>query len=122
MSKMINDIYKNTSLKLEKKCKSINDIQNENNFIVSYSDQMQKNCLIIKDFLNFNVYNHKNLLDKRNYSKNIIQKLFLYFKNNNNKLPPDWTNQDIEIERLICDYISGMTDRFAINLYKEIYE
>ena len=33
-------------------------------------------------------------------------------------------NEDlnIEIERLICDYISGMTDRFALNLYKEICE
>ena len=30
--------------------------------------------------------------------------------------------QDIEIERLISDYISGMTDRFATKLYKEIYE
>jgi dGTP triphosphohydrolase len=68
------------------------------------------------------VYNHVDLLDKRNYSKNIVHKLFIYFKKNNNKLPKDWINQDIEIERLICDYISGMTDRFAINLYKEIYE
>ena len=41
---------------------------------------------------------------------------------NNKKLPLDWINQEIEIERLICDYISGMTDRYALNLYKEINE
>ena len=122
MSNMINDIYENTSININNKYKSINEIQNHNNFIISYSDKMKKNCNTVKEFLNIYVYNHKNLLDKRNYSKNIVNKLFVYFKNNNNKLPLDWITQDIEIERLICDYISGMTDRFAINLYKRIYE
>ncbi len=122
MSKMINDIYENTSSNLINKYKSINEIKNYSNFIVSYSNQMKNNCSIIKEFLNSNVYNHKNLIDKRNYSKIVINKLFVYFKNNNNKLPSDWITKDIEIERVICDYISGMTDRFAINLYKDIYE
>ncbi len=122
MSNMINDIYQTTSTKLTNNIKLIDDVYNHNNFIVSYSDRMKRNCTIIKEFLNIHVYNHKNLIDKRNYSKNIIHKLFEYFKKNNNKLPSDWLNQDIEIERLICDYISGMTDRFATNLFKEIYE
>ena len=68
------------------------------------------------------VYNHSHLSDKRQYSKKVISTLFTYFVKNNNKLPIDWRNQNIEIERLICDYISGMTDRFALNLYKEISE
>ena len=56
------------------------------------------------------------------YALSLEYKLFSYFKNNNNKLPIDWINLNVEIERLICDYISGMTDRFALNLYKEIHE
>ncbi len=122
MSSMITDIFKTTNLNLSRGFNLIEDIQNHKYFLVSFSDQMQNNCNIIKEFLNTYVYNHRNLLDKRNYSKNVVQKLFIYFKKNNNKLPKDWINQDIEIERLICDYISGMTDRFALNLYKEIYE
>ena len=119
---MINDIFKTTSSNLNNRYTSIKDIQKLNNFIVTYSEKMKKECNKIKEFLNTYVYNHKNLIDKRNYSKNVIQKLFIYFKKNNNKLPEDWTTQDIDIERLICDYISGMTDRFATKLYKEIYE
>ncbi len=122
MSKMINDIFKNTSEKLKKSYKSLSEIQNNNKFVVSYSDKMKENCKLIKEFLNTFVYNHKDLLNKRNYSKNVVHKLFIYFKNNTNKLPVDWLAQDTDIERLVCDYISGMTDRFAINLYKEIYE
>ena len=120
MSSMINDVFINTSSNLKNKYKSINDIQNHKNFVVSFSDIMKINCNNIKEFLHNYVYNHKNLIDKRNYSKNIVKKLFIYFKKNNNKLPKDWTTQDIDIERLICDYISGMTDRFAIKLYKDI--
>ena len=122
MSNMINDIYKFTSINLNNNFKLISDIQNNKNFIISYSIPMQDTCNEIKNFLTTYVYNHENLLNKRNYSKNVIHKLFLYFKKNNNKLPIDWRNQKIEIERLICDYISGMTDRFALNLYKEKYE
>ena len=122
MSSMINDIYTTTSLNLKKISESKEELQKFDKFIVTYSDKMQKNCNSVKEFLNEYVYNHKNLLEKRNFSKNVIKKLFLYFKNNNNKLPSDWTKQDIVIERLICDYISGMTDRFAIRLFKDIYE
>ena len=83
---------------------------------------MKNNCDIIKKLLFNKVYNHIHLSDKRQYSKKVISTLFTYFEKNNNKLPIDWRNQNIEIERLICDYISGMTDRFALNLYKEISE
>ena len=100
--------------------KTFNDFQNRNTFIVSFSDKMIENCSTIRSFLFTYVYNHKKLLEKRNYSKNVVNNLFEYFKNNNNKLPLDWRDQNIEIERLICDYISGMTDRFAIKLFKEI--
>ncbi len=122
MSKMVNDIHKNSSKNLNSNFHTIKDIQNYTTFVIKFSEKMKNNCNIIKNFLKINVYNHKNLLDKRNYSKKVVHKLFSYFKYNKNKLPQDWINQDIEIERLLCDYISGMTDRFALNLYKEIYE
>ena len=120
MSNMINDIYITTKKNLDDKIISINDIQQKNNFAVSFSNKMKKDCNQIKDFLFKCVYNHDKLMKKRNYSKDVVISLFSYFKKNNNKLPIDWRNLDIEIERLICDYISGMTDRFAVKLYKEI--
>ena len=120
ISNMINDIYETTKKNLiENNINSIDDIRKKNNFVVSFSNEMKKNCYIIKKFLFDKVYNHSHLSDKRQYSKKVISTLFTYFVKNNNKLPVDWRNQNIEIERLICDYISGMTDRFALNLYKD---
>ena len=121
ISNMINDVYENTKKNLKKNnIKSMDGIYKNNGFLVSFSNEMKDNCDTIKKFLFDKVYNHTNLSNKRIHSKKVISSLFSFFIKNNNKLPIDWKNQNIEIERLICDYISGMTDRFALNLYKDI--
>ena len=121
---MIYDIYYNTKKKLKNfEINSHASIINQPKFLVSMSKKMNENSLYIKDFLFDNVYNHKNLILKRNKAEEIIIKLFKYYKINYDKLPQDWKNIiTINNERNICDYISGMTDRFALNMYKSIYE
>jgi len=125
ISEMINDII-NNSLKMINKfnIKTINDIKSHNFFLISMSDNIKKECLDIRSFLYENVYNHPKLLKKRSNSENIIFKIFEYYKKNFEKLPKDWLLKgELEIqERIICDYISGMTDRYASKLYKSIYE
>ena len=88
------------------------------------SDNIKKECLDIRSFLYENVYNHPKLLKKRSNAENIIFKIFEYYKKNFEKLPNDWLLKgELEIqERIICDYVSGMTDRYASKLYKSIYE
>ena len=65
------------------------------------------------------MYNNKNVLDKNNNGKLIIKKLFNLIKKNPRKFP---LNKQISFDkfRAISDFISGMTDRYAINLYKSI--
>ena len=124
MSLMISDIYDQTikNIKINNH-NSIEDIQKNQYFVVSFSKDMKKNCDTIKCFLFDNVYNHKSLKLKRQNVENIIIKLFKYFYINSTKLPLDWrANKDLPIERIICDYISGMTDRYASRLYKNIYD
>ena len=98
------------------------DFQNYNNFIVTFSPSMQFKTKDIKLFLFDNVYNHQNLLDKRQNVEKIISNLFKYFYKSPNKLPGDWRSINEPIERVICDYISGMTDRYASRLHKDLYE
>ena len=123
ISKMISDIYEQTKLNINiLKINSFDDIKNQSKFLVSMSKIMNNNCLSISDFLHINVYNHQSLIIKRKRAEEIIVKLFNYFKTNPNNLPGDWNNKNTEIERNICDYISGMTDRYASRLYSSIYE
>ena len=65
------------------------------------------------------MYNNINVKIKNNKGKKIVKKLFDVI----NKNPRKFLNKNqliINKNRAIADYISGMTDRFAINLYKKI--
>ena len=74
----------------------------------------------IKDFLNRNMYNHKKVLSNTNKGKVIIKDLFKYLSKN----PKKYINKELfkseQEERVIADFIAGMTDRYAINLHKKI--
>ena len=73
----------------------------------------------IRFFLRINMYNNKSVLFKNNNGKKIIKKLF----NIINKKPSKFLNKHhvkFDKHRAVADYISGMTDRYAINLYKKI--
>ena len=57
-------------------------------------------------------------------SSNVIFKIFEYYEKNFENLPKDWLlkGETEAKQRIICDYVSGMTDRYASKLYKYIYE
>ena len=65
------------------------------------------------------MYNNKNVLTKNNKGKSIIKKLFGKIKQNPKKFI---SNEQLNYNkfRAISDFISGMTDRYAINLYNKI--
>ena len=124
ISFMINDIKINSLENINKfNIKNIEDIKSHDTFVISMSNEMKNECLEIRSYLYNNVYNHPKLLEKKSNAEMIIFKLFKYFEKNFNKLPKDWFSKnesDIK-QRIICDYISGMTDRYASKLYKSIY-
>ena len=104
----------------ENKIRNLNDIYKSKKNIVCFSDQMKNFDLSIKRFLKKKMYFHSKVNFKTNYGKNIITKLFTKIKSN----PREYINirkyYNSSIERIICDYIAGMTDRYAINLYNKI--
>jgi dGTPase len=118
---MVEDVIKNTKKNLKKiKPKSINDIYKSNIYIVNFSSKIKKFDKQIKLFLKNNMYNNKQVLINTNKGKNIIKKLFYYINNN----PKKFIHKDLihkyKKERATADFISGMTDRYAINLYSKL--
>ncbi len=123
MSLMIDDIYEQSSKNITNSgIENITELQNYNKFLVSFSPSMYEKSKQIKSFLFDNVYNHSNLIGKRKSVEQIILGLFKYFVNYPDKLPNDWRTLNEPIERITCDYISGMTDRYASILHKSLYE
>jgi dGTPase len=118
---MVVDVI-NTTNKNLKLCgtRSINDIYTQDKLIVDFSTKMKKIDKQIKEFLRFKMYNHKKVLINANKGKKIINILFKHLLNNPKKYIDVNMFENEHKERVIADFIAGMTDRYAINLHKNI--
>ncbi len=114
---IINSIKKNIRIN---NIKSINDIYNLNKAIVTFSSEINLFNVLIKKFLKKNMYLNKDIQKKTNQGKKIIKKLFLYVNKNPKKFFLTKNLNKKPKNRIVCDFIAGMTDRYAIELYKKI--
>ena len=118
---MVIDVINTTDKNLKRvKPRTVNDIYKQNRLIVDFSDKMKVLDRQIKDFLKANMYNHKKVIANTNRGKKIIYDLFKHLLKN----PKKYISKDLFLnerkERVIADFIAGMTDRYAINLHKKI--
>ena len=121
VNEMVNDIITNTKKKIKKeKIKSIQDVYNNKNLIVTFSKEMNLFDMSIKSFLKEKMYLSKNVLKKTNMGKKIIKFLFFKIKKNPSKFIKKLVYKKKSFERNICDFVAGMTDRYAINLYNSL--
>ena len=118
---MVKDIINNTKKNLIKqKIKNIKGIFNSKTPIVCFSKKMKKFDVYIKQFLMKNMYYSSDVLKKTNKGKKIINRLFKEINKNSKKYLKKNELLNENKERAVCDYIAGMTDRYAINLYNSI--
>jgi dGTPase len=121
INEMVNDIIFNTKKNIKKKkISSIKDIYECTNLLVSFSKEMELFNISIKSFLKERMYFSKNVLKKTNNGKKIIKELFLKIRKKPSKFIKKSVYQKNNIERNICDFIAGMTDRYAINLFNSL--
>ena len=88
--------------------------------IVTFSKQMKVFDKKIKVFLRKKMYYHKKVKINTLQGKKIIKKLFFSIKKNPERYINVSKYDKSNIARSICDFIAGMTDRYAINLYNQI--
>ena len=121
INEMVKDVITNTQRKIKKnKIKNMKDIYEANDQIVSFSDVMLDFDNEIKSFLKENMYNSKEVSKRTKQGKNIIKSLFNGIKKKPFKFIKTKSFKIYSKERSICDFIAGMTDRYAINLYNSL--
>tara|TARA_B100000686_G_scaffold184158_1_gene191000 strand:+ start:28 stop:1146 length:1119 start_codon:yes stop_codon:yes gene_type:complete len=115
---MVKDIIKNSIMNIKKyKIKKLIDVQNNENQTVIFTTKFHNIEKEIKEFLKIKMYNNKIVMKKNSNGKKIIKKLFKTILKKPNKFIKTLDLKNNK-HRAISDYISGMTDRFAIQLYK----
>ena len=121
---MIDDLIDNTKKNLKKfKIKTTRDIENCEEKLVCFSESMETMEKKLKIFLKKKMYMHPTIKTMNIKSKKIISDLFELFIKEPDLLPQKLNLCKDKRERYVnvCDYISGMTDKFAINTHKKYF-
>ena len=107
------------------KGKNMDNFEKHKLRLIDFSNNTKQDMEIISKYLFENMYRNKEVIFEREKCSKIIKDLFNIYNNNLNLLPNEWQekikNSKTESQkRVIGDYISGMTDRFAINQHIEL--
>ena len=105
------------------KGRNLGTLKNEKLKLIDFNKNTKQDLEIIRKYLFENMYRSKEVIFEREKCSEVVMDLFNLYNNNLNLLPSDWQkkikySKSDSPKRIIGDYISGMTDRFAINQHK----
>ena len=125
ISIMVDDLIIHTKINIKKLgIKNAQDILENQDRLVKFGDQMEEKEKKLKIFLKKKMYNHPKVKTMNFKAKKIISDLFDLFADEPYLLPVSWRNFESENQKFVnvSDYISGMTDKFAINIHKKYFD
>ncbi len=121
----VTDLIQSTDRYLRRSnVKTALDVQKLPFNVAGFSEDMYRRNRELKDFLFANLYRHYRVVRMAAKSEFIVTELFNIYQANPKTLPTEVQESITErgLERTICDYIAGMTDRFAIDEYKRLFD
>lgn len=121
----VNDIIRTTDQRLrESGVRSVDELQRLPYNVVSFSEDMRRRNREIKDFLFNNLYRHHRVTRMAVKAERIVTDLYNAYLSEPMILPRHIQEliQGDNLKRTVCDYIAGMTDRFAIEEYTKLFD
>jgi dGTPase len=121
---MVTDMVESTDKRLrESGAKSALDLQKLKYNVIGYSEETQRRNRELKDFLYKNLYRHYRVVRMQVKAERILTDLFNGYRGEPTMLPTSAQGAIPQrgLERTICDYIAGMTDRYAIEEHQKLF-
>jgi dGTPase len=129
---MVQDVLAESRRRLQSiKAGSPDDIRMAKTAVVGFSPHMNEQVEELRSFLFDRMYHHYTVMRMRSKAERVINDLFYAFLDRYNLLPDHWqrrveeaggTLEDIQRARIVCDYIAGMTDRYAIREHERLFD
>ncbi len=123
----INDLIEETQRRVRKYApSSAADVRALQEPLIAFSASFDEQQKALRAFLYQKMYKHYKVNRMRSQAKRILKDLFDLFHTEPETLPPPW-RQDAEQAlpdqraRFVCDYIAGMTDNFAIEEHRRLF-
>jgi dGTPase len=104
---------------------SVDDIRRASHPVIGFSAAMAEANLPLRDFLFTRMYRHWRVNRTMAKSKRVVQMLFSHLHGGPQMLPPLWRARagdagSAHCALVVCDYIAGMTDRYALEEYRRL--
>ncbi len=92
--------------------------------VVDLSADLKRERKELSAFLRENVYNHRRIIRMEEKALAVVERLFNAYERRPELMPQNVYKQidNVGKRRLVCDYIAGMTDRFAMEEYKKLFD
>ncbi len=127
INEQVTDLLEETGKRIEKfGVKSVADVRRCAEELAAFSSDFRQDFLEMKRYLFQNMYRHSHVTRMEGKAAKVIQELFKIYEATPDILPTN-TREKIKknaepLRRIICDYIAGMTDRFAIEEHEKLTE
>ncbi len=126
INRLVDDLQTETRKRFtEKKIATLEEVRAKGKNVVGLSAETQKKTAELKKFLFENMYCHWRVERMAEKAKRTITDLFNAYLGNPKILPDEFYSRikkNNDLKRHICDYIAGMTDRFALQEYKKLFD
>ena len=124
---MVDDVLAETRRRAEsRKVKSPEDVRMLDGALVAFSRDMAEDLSALRKFLMDRMYRHWKVNRTRSQARRILAEMFQLFMAEPDVLPSEWFERakgrdEAGRARVVCDYVAGMTDRFAIEEHRKLF-
>ncbi len=121
----VSDLIKQSSHNIKKSgIRRAQDALQKDRFLISFTPDLLALREELREFLKNKLYRHYRVVRMTDKAKRFIRALFQVYLSQPEQLPPG-SQKRLKAEgapRVICDYIAGMTDRYAQDEYRKFFE
>jgi dGTPase len=129
MNLMVNDLLAESHARIaDSSVADADDVRRQARPVVAFSDAMVADLATLKKFLFANLYRHYKVNRMTSKARRVVRDLFDLLHAEPNCLPTHWQTLvedepgSLSIARLVGDYIAGMTDRYAIDEHRRLFD
>ncbi|MGB0749669.1 MAG: deoxyguanosinetriphosphate triphosphohydrolase, partial [Magnetospiraceae bacterium] len=107
--------------------RSVEEIRAQSHPVIAFSARMAEDERALKEFLRESMYSHYKLNRMTSKARRVVRDLFTLLMAEPNCLPTAWRRQagaaqSAETALAVTDYIAGITDRFALDEHKKLFD
>ncbi len=121
----VTDLLEETRARLEAlNVQSVEDVRRQPERLLSFGEEMRRLNAEMRQFLDENLYTHYKVVQMSDKAQRFIRQLFEVYLNRPQQLPPGTrvrAQEEGGCHRAICDYVAGMTDRYALHEHRKLF-